>query len=300
MWRIFHRKLTTRFVWWWERNRTYPIRDRWPLLPPIAVIGQPCILALLTTPKGIGDAAWSAWSWLRQMSNVLSLRLYVDGTLEEEQRRAFLRVFPKSRIFEREEILNWNDPRACRLMPFLRNHPMGRKLAVALKTQQECSFVYSDSDVIVFSRPEEIFAFAQGEGGNRYIQEESESCFDSWLLRRADELRLDAAQKLNGGLFLIRRDSLDLDLACNLLSGWTDDRLSWFTEQTLMAILMRKGGATPLPRDRYVVSNRRQFYFEDDVNYDHIALRHFTGPTRHVLYHQALPRILAASQSLST
>jgi hypothetical protein len=249
-------------------------------------------LAILTTPQGFPDAVWAAWSWMHQASDSLILHLYVDGELSIRQKSEFHRCFPGSAIIERDQLLDWQDGHSQRLMPFLRGHPMGRKLAIALKLQRECSFVYSDSDVILFSKPAEILAFAHGEGGNRYIQEESTGCFDPWLLDKVRKRGLGIAETMNGGLLLIRQDSLDLDLACDLLEDWNGENIFWFTEQTLMAVLMHGSGSVPLPRERYVVSNQRQFYWEDDVDYSNIAARHFTGPVRHVMYSKGVPNLL--------
>ena len=106
---------------------------------------------------------------------------------------------------------------------------------------------------------------------------------------RALALGLTPRHGLNGGLQLLSRGCLDLNLAARLLAA-RSDAASWFTEQTLLALLMPKA-AEPLPPERYVISTRRQFYWETDVDYDAIAIRHFTGPVRHVMYLSGLPRL---------
>ena len=51
-----------------------------------------------------------------------------------------------------------------------------------------------------------------------------------------------------------------------------------------------------LPRSRYVVSAQRQFYFEEDVCYDQIAVRHFITPVRHLMYSKGMPKLLPQLQ----
>ena len=54
---------------------------------------------------------------------------------------------------------------------------------------------------------------------------------------------------------------------------------------------MKQSGAKPLPRKRYVVSTQRQFYFEEDVDYDQMSLRHFVTPVRHLMYSKGMPKL---------
>jgi hypothetical protein len=63
-----------------------------------------------------------------------------------------------------------------------------------------------------------------------------------------------------------------------------------------MSILMRRANAQALPEDRYVISARRQFYWETDVDYKTIAARHFTGTVRHVMYGRGMPWVLSQSR----
>jgi hypothetical protein len=61
---------------------------------------------------------------------------------------------------------------------------------------------------------------------------------------------------------------------------------------------MRHANAQPLPDSRYVISNRRQFYWEQDVDYKSIVARHFTGTVRHVMYRYGMPAILRGGKYL--
>ncbi len=47
-----------------------------------------------------------------------------------------------------------------------------------------------------------------------------------------------------------------------------------------MACLLKLAPMTSLPRDRYITSVNRQFYWQKDVDYGKIAARHFTTPSR--------------------
>lgn len=286
------KKLLTKPVWWCERKRMFQRRRRWRELPPISSSADRTPVALLTTPGGFEDSIWSAWSWLKHAGDVVSVRLHVDGTLSPQQRAIWHKMFPGSIIAESIKSMA-TDAGLEKLLPFITSHPMGRKLMLPLILQKERCFLYSDSDVILFRRSKEILDFVEGASGNGYIQEESEGVFDSWVSDKITSRNLLFAETLNGGLFLIRKDSLDIGLAGELLGDWNSTNQSWFTEQTVMSVLMAKARAEPLPRAGYVVSNRRQFFCEQDVDYSQIVARHFTGTTRHVLYNKAISHILS-------
>ena len=81
------RKLLTQPVWNWETKRSYPIRQRHSLLPPITVSPSSSRLAVLTTPAALPDALLAAWSWFRFLQTEgFELHLAVDGALPETAR----------------------------------------------------------------------------------------------------------------------------------------------------------------------------------------------------------------------
>ncbi|MFM6623620.1 MAG: hypothetical protein ACKPJO_31330, partial [Dolichospermum sp.] len=82
--------------------------------------------------------------------------------------------------------------------------------------------------------------------------------------------------------------ALNIEICDYLLSEQYDSN-SWFVEQTILAVLMKQAGGTPLSKSKYVVSSQRQFYFEKDVNYHQISVRHFVTPVRHLMYSKGMP-----------
>src|SRR5277367_3622044 len=80
------RKLLTRPVWWWERQRGYPVRLRFNRLPPIAVQKAANRFVVLTTPAGFRDALWTAWSWYRYLrGRHFELHFVIDGKITEAE-----------------------------------------------------------------------------------------------------------------------------------------------------------------------------------------------------------------------
>jgi hypothetical protein len=292
------RKLLTRPIWWWERKRPYPIRSRFDLLPPLGVVKGRARFVVLTTPPALHDAMWAAWSWYRYLRpHGFELQLAVDGKLTEQDAAAARQLFPGISISEVEKVLAPLCEKEPVLAGFFRGHPLGRKLGLVLALSQQGPVLYSDHDVLAFNRPHELLSCV-GKNVPCYIPEDSEGNCDFDIVARAKTLGLDYIAKFNSGLLHVPAGALSLDLTTRLLAEWRPPAKSWFTEQTLLNVLMRSVNAHPLPGDRYVINLRRQFYWERDANYKTIAARHFTGPVRHVMYRYGMPAILEQSRQV--
>lgn len=287
----FFRKLFTKPVWWWERRRSYAIRSQFYKLPPLPIKKSAARLVVLTTPASVNDALWTAWSWHRFLRDQFELQLVIDGRLTDGQTQSARKLFPGLRIFEAGTLLA--DLKNALPLPksFLNRHPLGKKLGIVLALQQESSLLFSDHDVLAFNAPTELLACVQSNQPG-YISEAGAGVFDAEIIQRATALGLDHAHHLNSGLLYVPQNSLSIEIAAKLLADWHPPMRSWFTEQTVLSVLMQQANAVSLPRERYVVSNQRQFYWEADVDYSAITARHFTGPTRHVMYGRGMPIIL--------
>ncbi len=58
----------------------------------------------------------------------------------------------------------------------------------------------------------------------------------------------------------------------------------WWIEQTILSALFENMGARVLPLDHYVVSLKRQWPFEQDVDYSKICAGILFLPVRHLMY----------------
>src|SRR5690242_4127546 len=100
------RRLFTKPIWWWERKRSYPVRNRYPALPPIAVKHGPLRLVVLTTAAAMNDALWAAWSWYRYLQpEHFDLHLAIDGSIRESEQVAAQRLFPGASIYSVEPLV---------------------------------------------------------------------------------------------------------------------------------------------------------------------------------------------------
>jgi hypothetical protein len=293
------RKILTKPIWWWERKSRYPIRVQFHRLPPIPVRPSARHLVVLCTPESLHDALWAAWSWYRFLHDrQFELRIVVDGSVPESETAAACKLFPGLRIFNVERDVASVLESTPALASFVRKHPLGKKLAFILAHSQENSILYADHDVLAFNAPVELLARIDA-GSPCYMEEEREGNLDPVLLERCGSLGLEHFSKMNSGLLFIPKGILSSHLAGEILSNWRPPMVSWFSEQTVLSVLMRQANAISLPRERYVITTRRQFYFEEDVDYKTIAARHFTGTVRHLMYKFGMPVLLDQSRILS-
>lgn len=291
-------RLLTKPVWWWETKRKYPIRDKVFALPPISVNPNPThSLVVLTTPNSICDAAWAAQSILRYLPAKIGLSIIVDGEIPAQTAKNLQILFPGIILDRTRTLLEELRPTAPNIAKLGECSPVGRKLAIILYLQQKYNIIYSDADILCFNEmPELDRAVMDCHSPAMYIQDVAELKADNYLLQRVKALNYDYAGTLNSGFLYIPQQSLNTSIAEELLDAGEYNPKSWFVEQTILAVLMQQAGAKPLIKSRYIVSTQRQFYFEKDVHYDQIAIRHFINPVRHLMYSQGMPRLLQQIQ----
>lgn len=285
------RKLLTKPIWLWESRRKHPLRDRVFELPPWPVNPDPqTVLAILTPPENVQDAVWAARSFFAHLPKDMGFVLVVNGELDNATAEAVDTRFPG---IIRLPVGDFRDKTRLpgNVGKFVDNNPLGHKLSMILLLQKRFNIVFCDFDVLAFNPMPELCEAIDAQGPPLYIQDVAELTADSTLLERIKALGYGYADTLNGGFHFIPRESLSLNLADDLLAPGGYNEKSWHTDQTLLAALMTKAGARPLPKARYVVSTDRQFFFEEDIPYDQIAVRHFIGPVRHLMYSRGLPRL---------
>ena len=294
------RKLLTKPIWWWERKRPYPIRSRFHLLPPVGAVVGRARFVVLTTPQGLNDALWTAWSWYRYLwPHGFELQLAVDGEIPAKDELAVQKLFPGISIYNVWSVLSKLCDEQPALGVFVRGHPLGRKLGLILALSDQGAVLYSDNDVLAFNPPADLLT-SVGKNDPCYFMEDLDGTRDPRIIERSKALGLEYISRFNSGFLFIPQGALSIDLAAQILAEWRTPADSWFTEQTVMSILMKKANARALPDDRYVISARRQFYSETDVDYRNIVARHFTGTVRHVMYRHGIPEILRQSKLFSS
>lgn len=292
------RKLQTWLVWWWLTHRPWPIRRRILQLAPCAPnrAGK-TLLVVLASPAAALDAAWAARSFLTLSGIDLRLCLLIDAPEIPRLVGAMAqRLFPGCEVCSSHDAIKYFSAVAPRLAAFASGHPLGRKLASILHLQTTTDLIYCDSDVLCFRALPELRDAVDAGTVPRYLQDVGSLHGDAELLERAAELGLRPAGNLNSGLLFVPKLTMDIPLADRLLESPPS---SWFAEQTIIALLMGKQGALPLPASSYVVSMQAQFYPERDTITGDAAARHFVTPVRHLMYRSGMPILMRTWRALA-
>lgn len=293
------RRLLTKPVWWWERRQRHPIREWiWNLPPLVTTPDATTTVAILTATTHVTDAAWAARSLLCGLRNPVRLCVLLDDRelsaaardefLEQTQPRVSA-LFPGAELLPATSLADSLAADAPTVAAYGRAHPMGLKLAAVLALQRAGHLLYSDADVLAFAQLAEIDAAIAAGGPPLHLQCVAETSSDAIVAARVRERGWSGCASMNAGFVFVPKNALALNDAEEILRGLDFSRLGWFAETTVFSALMRRAGAQPLPRARYVVSPRRQFYFEEDLDYAALTLRHFVTPVRPLMYARAMP-----------
>ena len=117
--------------------------------------------------------------------------------------------------------------------------------------------------------------------------------YDNAILEFANKIQLQHTPGFNSGVIGLPKGILDDEITKDLLNYWDNNpTINWFTEQTIHNILFTFENASHLPKDKYVISKKRMFYFENDIDYENIHLRHFVNPVRHLMKIKGIPEFL--------
>jgi hypothetical protein len=295
--RWLFRKLTVRPARFVEAHYWYPIRQRARALPPVACGPRAgdAILLVLTTPASYLDAVWSAWSHQRYFERRLGLVVACDGAPPRRLIELCRRVLPGAEVLDARVFLRVRPP--GRLARFAEHHVLAGKLRLIMELQKRHAVLYSDSDVLTLNSPSELIQHVSQHGGPPAYMQGEAVCEDPWIMERVRTLGLSLDPRLNSGLLWIPRGSLDAELAEAILAPWQPPARSHFTEQNTLAALIGNAGGVALPVDRYVANARRMFYFEEDVEYDRLACRHFVNLVRYRMYSRGLPILWKQAQA---
>lgn len=280
------KKALTKPVWYYHRYRPYFVARRFNSLEQIAPrpVLDGCNVYVLCTLSTLYDGAFSAWSWSKNSGIAKKITIVVDGLVASSLISDIQRVLPLVDIVSIYDLIDISFLQSPGFKQIYELHPLGKKLLMILSLQVKESFIYSDCDVLVFNKTQEL-SDCLSMARPAYNQELAGfSCYDDEIINYADGLLVFPSSDLNSGMLLCIQNSLDLDLAECLAHSKSPSTYNWFVEQTILAVLMGKANSIGLPRQKYVVNSKGQFLFDQDIVYDHVVTRHFTGPVRHLMY----------------
>lgn len=230
---------------------------------PISAGAGPIEVHMLLEHKRIYEGIWSLYSFTFFCAKPCRVVIHDDGTLTEADRDKLSRIFPGCRVIPRSEA-DWV------VMDYFRRQGLSRcaqlrgSLVLALKLfdpfffLQNRFFIMLDSDVLFFSRPneliDEIEERPQGDSSlanNLYFDDVGCShCIQPMELARL--IGRAPIERLNTGVLRANRDTIDFQRIDSYLEHpgfWTKTgSADYHAEQTLWAMELSIAGASPLPK----------------------------------------------------
>lgn len=273
------------------RRFPWPIKKTILRAPALQRATGTCRLLVMTTPRDWFDALWSAYSWQFFTDGFLKPTLAVDGAVTASMQCQVEQIMPGAKIVPASAYLAAAEALLPDASSFFRNFKYGRKLAVVLVASNEEPVLYSDSDVLVFRKPNEILShisanndtplYNNGDGG------------DEWnaplIIDLMRKVGLSPLAGFNSGLMFIPQKSLDLKLCSKCMSMHPPGREHFFTEQSIFNALLASAKAQALDSKQYSISEKGMYFYESDMDYQNIVTRHFTGVVRHRMYMAGMP-----------
>lgn len=213
-------------------------------------------------------------SFLRHVGRPRSFTVISDGSHSVASVNLLKRIDPVVSIRPTGEHLPSDLPEKFR--HYVTTYPMGKQLGLIMSLPRNGPAFYVDSDVLFFRGAENLMQdIAATTAPALYLPDCQDCSADPRVLREPNETR----NPVNSGLVLLLRP-LDWSLALSRLLE-LEGEPNFFTNQTLVHLVMHANGAQPLDPTRYVLQLDDQFIYPDRYAGPHLVLRHYVNPVRH-------------------
>jgi hypothetical protein len=230
-------------------------------------------------------AAWMAASWFEASEYSWPIVVHDDGTMPEEGRALFKKLFAHARIIPRPEA-DAALEKALRAYPFCqgfrRNDSSALRLFDASHYTEGDHYLQLDPSLLFFSHPREVLHWADETPDECWFQKDVRERSLLTAADARDELEIKIWGRVNSHLGLIYKPAIDLDLCDRALAQTSLLRGdAGLVEQTLTMLCAARHGKGGLLPERYSVSETR-IEAEDAVS------RYYLGARRERCYAEGL------------
>ncbi len=213
-------------------------------------------------------------SFLRHVGRPKSFTVVSDGSHSARSVELLREIDPVVSVRPTGEHLPPDLPEKFR--HYVTTYPMGKQLGLIMSLPRRGPAFYVDSDVLFFRGAAQLGEdVAATTAPALYLPDCQDCSADPRVLRQPNE----SEQPVNSGLVLLLRP-LDWSLAIRRLLE-LEGEPDFFTNQTLVHLVMHVNGALPLDPARYVLQLDDQFIYSDRYAGPQLVLRHYVNPVRH-------------------
>jgi hypothetical protein len=213
-------------------------------------------------------------SFLRHVGRPKSFTVITDGSHCARSVELLKMIDPVVSIRPTGEHLPPDLPEKFR--HYVTTYPMGKQLGLIMSLPRNGPAFYVDSDVLFFPGATDLMRDSTATDAPALYLPDCQDCSaDPRVLREPNE----ALEPVNSGLLMLLRP-LDWSLGIRRFLD-LEGEPNFFTNQTIVHLVMHANGAMPLDATRYVLQLDDQFIYPDRYSGPHLVLRHYVNPVRH-------------------
>jgi hypothetical protein len=213
-------------------------------------------------------------SFLRHVGRPRSFTVISDGSHSTRSIELLKRIDSVVSIRPAGEHLPADLPEKFR--HYITTYPMGKQLGLIMSLPRNGPAFYVDSDVLFFPGAANLMeAIGATSAPALYLPDCKDCSADARVLREPHESK----HPVNSGLLMLLRP-LDWSIAIRRLLE-LDGEPNFFTNQTLVHLVMHANGAQSLDPARYVLKLDDQVVYRDRYAGPNLVLRHYVSPVRH-------------------
>lgn len=232
----------------------------------------------------------SILSFIKNVGIPLKWTLYSDGTHTDRQKKHLATNFEFVKVTSIDFIGVTSLEELCcdELKPYHKyildyalNHAFGKRLFYYLNHPLNNPTLFIDSDIIFYEKSNifEILINEKPRANGWFIPDAIWGCLDS----RYKTLHTEQIYQVNAGLMFVLEKFKNYKKALDFYKV-LDSKYEYFSEQTIINILLKENFFMPLPPKTFILDSGDQF----DIRYlkkpSEIAVRHYTGPVRHKMW----------------
>ncbi len=249
-----------------------PAIVRRPVIPPRSV---PFRVYAYSNEASLPEQVRSIRSFLRYVGRPTGYHVVSDGSHSEASIRLLQRLDPAVRVEPGGEGLPPDLPEKFRR--YVTTHPLGRQLGLIMSLPRTNEPVlYADSDILFFPGAAALVErAARRDAPAYYLPDCHENSADLRVFRSPSE----SARPVNSGLLLLFQ-KLDWSLGIERYEALADEPI-FFTNQTLVHLVLHANGAQPFDPGKYVLQLDDQTIYPDRYAGPDLVLRHYVNPVRH-------------------
>ena len=250
---------------------------------------EPVSVHLLTGANDWLLACWMLASWFHQTGKNWRVFLHDNGTLRDGEKEQMQRLFPIAHFVDPRDA---DDEIDTTLAPFphcqkyRRAHPLARKIFDVPHFAPGERFLILDSDVLFFQRPARILQWCGSASDECWFNEDAAEASLLSGTEARETFGIALWPRVNSGLCLLPKSSLDLDLCESALRDTAIPHGHvWLIEQTLFALCASRHGRGGLLPPEYEVSLGK-------TARPAAVARHYVGAVRQRFYAEGIARLL--------